>query len=266
MADAILAQSGIYAITNTVNGKQYIGSSVNIKKRWACHISGLERGTSRSVRLQSAWSKYGASSFSFTVIEFVPEHSALIEREQYWIERTGCAEDGYNARKRADNNLGAKWTDESRLRISIAKTGTAATAKSIALANAARIAKIAKDKAMGVAHYNAGRKKTPDQLREQGEAQKRANLARKEAGLAPLNSGRITSQETKRKLSAAMMGRVMSDETRAKMGAWQIGRKMSPESIEKMRRTKLGKKLSPESIAKREATKRARRLARAENA
>ena len=27
-------KSGVYVITNIVNGKIYIGSSVNIKKRW----------------------------------------------------------------------------------------------------------------------------------------------------------------------------------------------------------------------------------------
>ena len=30
---------GIYKITNNVNGKIYIGQSVNIEKRWKDHIS-----------------------------------------------------------------------------------------------------------------------------------------------------------------------------------------------------------------------------------
>ncbi len=87
MADAILAQSGIYAITNKINGRQYVGSSINIKKRWACHISGLTRGTSRSVRLQAAWTKYGTESFEFSVLELVPDTNDLILREQFWMDQ-----------------------------------------------------------------------------------------------------------------------------------------------------------------------------------
>lgn len=262
MADGIVCQSGIYAITNKVNGKKYIGSSINIAKRWRCHVSNLRSGKHGSRRLQNAWDKYGAESFEFSVLEYVPEHARLIAREQEWIDSAGCAkENGYNSRKSADSNLGAKWSDESKRRLSMAKIGAESTYKAIAMANAARIEKIALNKAAGVKHYNSGRKKSKEQLEAQGLAQRKANLARELAGIANPCKGRVTSQETKAKISAAGKGAVRSAETRAKMGAWQVGRKMSQESIEKMRRTKIGMKLSPESIAKREATKKANRLA-----
>ena len=32
-------RSGIYAITNTANGKVYVGSAVNIHGRWRVHLS-----------------------------------------------------------------------------------------------------------------------------------------------------------------------------------------------------------------------------------
>lgn len=262
MADTILAQSGIYSITNIANGKSYVGSSVNIKKRWACHVSGLTKGRNRSVRLQNAWNKYGADAFKFSVLEFVIDCSELTAREQFWIDSLGCSGvNGYNARKTADSNLGAKWTEESKIRLSAAKVGKESTAKAIAMANASRIANIAANKAAGVTHYNAGRTKTKEQLLAQGDAQRKANAARESAGIPNPCKGRVTSQETKDRISAAGKGRVVSAETRMKMGAWQVGRKMPESSIEKMRATKNGRKLSPESIAKREATKKANRLA-----
>jgi predicted GIY-YIG superfamily endonuclease len=33
--------SGIYKITNLLNGKMYIGSAVNVRKRWHQHRHGL---------------------------------------------------------------------------------------------------------------------------------------------------------------------------------------------------------------------------------
>lgn len=41
MADIALP-SGIYQIINTVNGKRYIGSAVNLGKRWINHRVGLK--------------------------------------------------------------------------------------------------------------------------------------------------------------------------------------------------------------------------------
>lgn len=263
MPNAIVCKSGIYAITNTVNGKKYIGSSVNIKKRWACHLSTLNNGKHKSTRLQNAWLKYGPDVFVFSVVEVVEDLNRLIEREQHWVDVNGsCGVGGYNARVCADSNLGAKWLPESKARLSLAKTGTSATSKAVAAANAARVLNLAARKVAGVPHHNKGRKKTPEQLQAQGLAQKLAHADRKARGIASPQAGRVTSEETKAKISAACRGKVNSPETRAKMSAWQIGRKLNPESVEKMRLTKIGKKLSQESIAKREATRRANRLAK----
>jgi len=55
-------KSGIYQIKNTVNGKRYIGSAVNIKMRFQEHKKSLKKGTN-SKRLQHSWNKHGADSF-----------------------------------------------------------------------------------------------------------------------------------------------------------------------------------------------------------
>lgn len=38
------SRSGVYMILDTVSGRRYIGSAVNIPKRWKEHRRGLESG------------------------------------------------------------------------------------------------------------------------------------------------------------------------------------------------------------------------------
>lgn len=60
---------GIYSITNSVNGKIYIGYASNIRSRWSYHKNRLDRNTHDNAYLQNAWDKYGKDAFSFSVIE-----------------------------------------------------------------------------------------------------------------------------------------------------------------------------------------------------
>src|SRR5260221_8854899 len=78
--------SGIYRITCTVNDRFYIGSAVNLYKRWYDHRFHLSRKTHRNQKLQRAWDKYGEDAFLFEVIEFVLM-PFLLMREQYWLDK-----------------------------------------------------------------------------------------------------------------------------------------------------------------------------------
>ena len=71
---------GIYKITNKINGKFYIGQSVNIKRRFMEHRT--PRGKMTSLKL--AIKKYGKENFLFEVIEECSVQD-LDEREVYWI-------------------------------------------------------------------------------------------------------------------------------------------------------------------------------------
>ena len=71
---------GIYKITNKINGKFYIGQSVDIERRFMEHKT--PHGTMNSIKL--AMKKYGKENFSFEVIEECSEND-LNEREMYWI-------------------------------------------------------------------------------------------------------------------------------------------------------------------------------------
>ena len=77
--------SGIYEIVNTVNGKRYIGSSVNIKTRWSQHRVRLSSGDHHCPPLQRAWVKYGSDAFEFRVIERCGR-DVLVSLEQSYLD------------------------------------------------------------------------------------------------------------------------------------------------------------------------------------
>lgn len=76
---------GIYKIINAVNNKFYVGSAVNFEKRKTRHIWRLRRGDHVNKHLQSAWNKYGESSFVFVLIQEVPESEDLLAAENVWL-------------------------------------------------------------------------------------------------------------------------------------------------------------------------------------
>ena len=76
---------GIYKITNTVTGDFYIGSSKNVKSRWAHHKCPSTWKQYPNNPLYKDMKKYGVDKFSFQILEEVePEH--LKEAEQKFIE------------------------------------------------------------------------------------------------------------------------------------------------------------------------------------
>jgi group I intron endonuclease len=115
--------SGIYKIENTITGKCYVGSSVNVKKRWATHLLGLCNGKHQNSKMQNSWSKHGKEAFKFTVLEFVENVADLLVREQHYIVLLNCFEDGYNLSPIAGSALGTKRSQEVKRKMSLAKLG-----------------------------------------------------------------------------------------------------------------------------------------------
>ena len=86
--------SGIYKITNNLNGKIYIGQSQNVYERRIEHFVALRRGVHPNKEMQKDWNK-NSNGFRFDVIEFL-QLKELNEREKYWIDTLGTIENGYN--------------------------------------------------------------------------------------------------------------------------------------------------------------------------
>ena len=76
----------VYKITNTVTGDFYIGSSKNVKQRWAVHKIPSRWKRFPNNPLYQDMQKYGLDKFSFQIIAEV-EESSLKEAEQQFIEK-----------------------------------------------------------------------------------------------------------------------------------------------------------------------------------
>ena len=76
--------SGVYKITNIITGDFYIGSSKDIKLRWANHKCLSKWKLCSGMKLYQAFIKYGLNNFTFEILE---ETADLHNREQYWIEQ-----------------------------------------------------------------------------------------------------------------------------------------------------------------------------------
>jgi group I intron endonuclease len=110
--------SGVYSITNTKNKKRYIGSAVNIERRWMTHRAYLRGGVHHSRHLQNAWNHYGEKAFSFEILTTC-EPDDLITQEQFWIDAFQAADSryGYNTAPIAGSSRGRKASAETRSKL-----------------------------------------------------------------------------------------------------------------------------------------------------
>lgn len=222
-------KAGIYEIKNNVNGKVYIGSTTNFTRRRQQHFRNLELGKHVNVKLQRAWVKYGSDAFTYSVIERVEDHSQLVIREQYWMEKTQSAKLGYNLAPNAGHTLGIKMSAEFRYSVSARMKGT----------------KHSPETRQKISESNKGRHVDPSHLRLMVE---KARSPEAIAKMIASKTGLKHSEKTKALMSekqkgrkhtaetiAKMKGRVVSDATRAKQSAAATGKRHSQETIAKMK-------------------------------
>jgi hypothetical protein len=85
--------------------------------RWRAHRYHLNLGDHHASYLQRSWTKHGKAAFLFEIIEECLDEDKVL-REQYYIDTLNSC---YNGRPAADSNLGLKYSDEARARMSIAQ-------------------------------------------------------------------------------------------------------------------------------------------------
>ena len=76
---------GVYKITNAITGDFYIGSSKNVKRRWAAHKWQSTWNRYPNKQLYQDMQKYGVDKFEFEILAEV-EPVSLKEAEQKFIE------------------------------------------------------------------------------------------------------------------------------------------------------------------------------------
>jgi group I intron endonuclease len=99
---------GIYKITNKINGKCYIGQSINIEKRFRDHKA--PRSLKRNSILSRAIKKYGIQNFEFSII-CECKREELNEREMFFIKEFAAA---YNMNDGGCGNRGHLVSAETR--------------------------------------------------------------------------------------------------------------------------------------------------------
>ena len=190
--------SGIYYIQNIDNGKIYIGSAVNINKRWREHKHHLYKGNHVNKHLQSVWDNGGEDIFVFGIMELVFDKYKLLDREQYWIDRFNSTDNkfGYNKAPVAGGMLGFHHTEKTKERLR--KVGFP----------------------RGHTPWNKGKKMEG----EYKENHLKASAKRK--GM-PSSRGEFKhTDEAKKKISEAGKGRVMAEATKEQKRLKMTGKKL----------------------------------------
>lgn len=105
----------IYKITNIVNGKVYIGQTVNYEERVRHHkqIAFRLNSKDKDRPLYRAIRKYGLDNFTFEVIDNATTIEELNLKEINWIEHYDCCVDGdkgYNLDRGGKNGLKSEVT------------------------------------------------------------------------------------------------------------------------------------------------------------
>lgn len=91
--------SGIYKITNQLNGICYIGQAVDVAKRWKDHAKcGLGIDAPASNKLYAAMQQDGLENFTWELLEKCTTNE-LNEKEKFYIELYQAKDYGYNSTK-----------------------------------------------------------------------------------------------------------------------------------------------------------------------
>ena len=98
----------IYKITNNKNQMVYIGSSIDVERRWRQHkeASINEKDHHYNYPLMIAFREFGIANFTFEVIDTLPTQEAMIEAEHNWIMKENCVTpNGYNQTDKTDSPM-----------------------------------------------------------------------------------------------------------------------------------------------------------------
>lgn len=202
----------IYKITNTINGKIYIGQTKrSLQVRWRAHVND-SRNNRRRGYLKRAIEKYNARNFKIEALEEV-ETQYLDEREIALIEQYRSTDPtiGYN----------------------IAKGGQGCPISELARPTL-------------IPRKRINRKPSPETIARFKETWQ---LKREEGYVSPL-TGRKKTPEHAARVGAANRGRIVSAETKAIWSAQRKGRRLSVETREKMSKARKGRFVSEETKRK----------------
>lgn len=118
-------QMVVYLLTNTVNGKRYVGiTTLGIRSRWNSHVKFARHG--RRTVLACAIRKYGADAFHAEPIQLCSSVQELKIAEVGWIQRLNTHVSGgrgYNTSTGGENGSGTPCSPEKRRKLAERQRG-----------------------------------------------------------------------------------------------------------------------------------------------
>jgi group I intron endonuclease len=229
--------AGIYKLTCIINGKIYIGKTVNFNRRLNRHKnSSNDKGDSH---LKRAIIKYGWESFYCEILERFDnfdkalDNTKLLDKESYYIQLFDSTnvDKGYNLCKYSTDRTGIPCSEEHKSKIGKSNLGKKHTEEAKKKISQTHLGKPKSDKhkekirigRLGKKHSEETKKKL-QQLRLNNPRSKECN-----EGVRQKLLGRTYSEETIEKMKLASKGRNM-------------GRKHTDEAKEKMKLAKIKNK------------------------
>jgi group I intron endonuclease len=203
--------SGIYKISSKIKPERcYIGSAVDINKRWTVHLYKLKKGAHHSVKLQNHVNKYKIEDLIFETL-LTCGKTELIEKEQFFLD---TLHPYFNICYTAGNTLGRIPSETTRNKIREKKIG------------------------------NKPSPETRKKMSESGLGRQFTEEHR--AGISKGRLGMCFSEEHRNNISKAKTGTHRTPESRKKQSESMLGVPRSEESIRKMVETNTGKRRTPE--------------------
>jgi len=211
-------QGQIYLVSNKLNGKQYVGQTINPH---------LPIGHGRI--LKSAYKLHGKENFTYEPIcKGITNRASLNAIERFWISVVGTVvPNGYNID--LGGSEGSVWTEERKKAVSIARTGKKLNRP---LGS--------KSGMKGKAYPEEGKRKLSEVMKgnkfslgkfpsEETKAKMSASQKAHWEKVGSPNKGRKASEETKAKMRAARAKRIYTDADKQKISeavtAWHKQRK-----------------------------------------
>jgi group I intron endonuclease len=115
---ALRKVTGIYKITNTINNKSYVGSSVDVYQRGCMYKHLIKRNKLHNKHLQSSVEKYGYDNFTFELLDKCEEGASIFDLhqlEQFYINKINPE---YNKRTVVDTNHLLSHSQQTKDKIS----------------------------------------------------------------------------------------------------------------------------------------------------
>ena len=213
---------GIYQIQSKIKPERvYVGSSINMIKRWWAHNDDLSKRRHPNRILQNHFNKYGENDLQYSIVCECSE-DVLLNREQEYIDKWNPY---FNIGKTARSPmLGRTHTDEARAKIGKASIGRRGalgykcTPEQVETRRKNSMRPCKDETKSKIGQANKGKKQTLEQV----ENNKRLRLEYFKTHPSP-RKGVVLSDSTRIKISEGHRGLRPSDETREKMRQSQLG-------------------------------------------